>query len=265
MANEYTLRLGGTELNRYRFMAANARAAEVDAWQAAGIDKGARIVDIGCGPGLPLLELAEAVGPEGRVVGVDQSEEARETAAALIAEAGIAHAEVRAGDAAATGLPEGEWDVVHLRHVLLHNGPRIAEILAHCFALARPGGHVYLNETDPTAMRFQVDLPPPAADLDRRYWQMLADRGNDLSVGPHLGAYVTAAGFEVVHRQARFDCAPITPDIRPPSWAGRQAMLDAGLCTEAELEEWDALLATGQPGNFVHVPQFTVVGRKPVA
>ncbi|HEX2040062.1 MAG TPA: methyltransferase domain-containing protein, partial [Acidimicrobiales bacterium] len=228
MANDYTLRLDGTELNRYRMMAAQARVHETAAWQAAGIEKGARIVDIGCGPGLPLLELADAVGPEGRVVGIDQSDEARDTAAALIAEAGIGQAEVRAGNADATGLPAGEWDVVHMRHVLLHNGPRIDAILRHAAELLRPAGHLYLNETDAACICFELDPDPDVVDLNDRYWRLLADLGNDISAGPHLGRYAAEAGFEVVHRQARFDPVPITPDIRPPAWAGRQAMLDAG-------------------------------------
>lgn len=263
MANDYTLRLSEHELNRYRMMATHARAAETASWQAAGIDKGARIVDIGCGPGLPLLELADAVGPDGRVVGVDQSDEARQTAEALAAQAGYEHVDIVAGDAAATGLPAGLWDVVHMRHVLLHNGPRIGEILAHAFDLLRPGGHIYLNETDPGTHRFEEDPPEGVVDMEARYWALLTDRGNDLSVGPHLGRYATRAGFDVVHRQARFDAFPLVPDVRPPSWAGRQAMLDAGVCDEADVHRWDQALNDVVPGTVIYVSQFTVVARKP--
>lgn len=265
--NDYTLRLSESELNRYRMMAAFARAAEVEAWQAAGIDKGARIVDIGCGPGLPLLELADGVGPEGSVVGVDQSPEALETASALIRQAGLAQAEVRAGEATETGLPEGEWDIVHMRHVLLHNGPRIADILRHAYALLRPGGSLYLNETDAGSHRFELeqDLDPFLLDMDSRYWQMLAARGNDLQVGPHLGRYVAAAGFEVALRKPRIDAFPMTADVRPPSWAGRDAMIEAGVCTEDEVAAWDRALAERVPEGYVFVPQYTLVGRKPGA
>lgn len=263
MGNDYTLRLSDHELNRYRMMAAHARATEAAAWQVAGIEKGARIVDIGCGPGLPLLELAEAVGPEGHVVGVDQSDEARQTAEALVAEAGHSHVEIVAGDAAATGLPAGPWDVVHMRHVLLHNGPHIAAILGHALDLLRPGGHVYVNETDAGTHRFEYDVDDDIADMDARYWALVASLGNDLSVGPHLGRYVAEAGFEVVHRQARFDPFPMSHDVRPPSWAGRQAMLQAGVCTEADIERWDRALAEREPRGVVYVSQFTIVGAKP--
>lgn len=34
---------------------------------------GQTLLDVGCGPGYTTLDLAEKVGPEGRVVGVDRS------------------------------------------------------------------------------------------------------------------------------------------------------------------------------------------------
>src|SRR5262245_18036823 len=50
-----------------------------------GIAAGERVLDVGCGCGQTLLELAELVGPAGRVLGVDISEpmlaRARERAA----------------------------------------------------------------------------------------------------------------------------------------------------------------------------------------
>jgi SAM-dependent methyltransferase len=50
-----------------------------------GVARGGRVVDVGCGCGQTLLELADLVGPEGRVLGVDISEpmlgRARERAA----------------------------------------------------------------------------------------------------------------------------------------------------------------------------------------
>ena len=47
---------------------------------------GLRVLDVGCGPGSITLDLAEAVGPTGQVVGIDVSEQvldlARRAAAA---------------------------------------------------------------------------------------------------------------------------------------------------------------------------------------
>ncbi|MFL6220181.1 MAG: hypothetical protein ACJ742_16820, partial [Actinomycetes bacterium] len=59
----YPLELDPGEVERYRLMAEQARAAEVDLWELAGIGPGARVADVGCGPGAMLPALSAAVGP----------------------------------------------------------------------------------------------------------------------------------------------------------------------------------------------------------
>lgn len=78
---EYTYQLSDAELARYRAMAAQALAREEALWTAAGIVPGARVVDLGCGPGTFLTDLAGRVGSLGRVAGVDDAEEAVRMAA----------------------------------------------------------------------------------------------------------------------------------------------------------------------------------------
>ena len=68
----YSLALSDQEVERYRFMAQLARDSEADELAGAGIVPGASVADIGCGPGLMLLELADMVGPSGSVSGVDR-------------------------------------------------------------------------------------------------------------------------------------------------------------------------------------------------
>ncbi len=67
---EYTYQLSDAELARYRAMAAHALAREETLWTAAGIVPGARVVDLGCGPGTFLADLAGRAGSPGRVTGV---------------------------------------------------------------------------------------------------------------------------------------------------------------------------------------------------
>jgi len=50
---------------------------------------GERVIDIGCGSGTTVLELATRVGPTGYVVGADVSEPSVEKARARIAVAGV--------------------------------------------------------------------------------------------------------------------------------------------------------------------------------
>ena len=132
-------------------MADQARAAEADLWELAGIGPGARVADVGCGPGALLPALSAAVGPEGRVQAVDADPAAVAAAGALVAAAALANVSVAEGRADRTALEPGSLDAVMLRHVLAHNGGAEDAIVAHLATLPRPGGCLYLVDADGTA------------------------------------------------------------------------------------------------------------------
>lgn len=263
---DYTLTLSEYELARYRRMAAAAQTAEHAAWADAGVLPGARVADVGCGPGLVLCELARSVGLGGTVVGVERDPDARATAHAVIAADGIANATIVAGDAAATPLEPATFDVVMMRHVLLHNSDRAQAIVEHLGALLRPGGHLYLVESDITAIRRSLD-DPDLADCQTRWVLLMEQLGNDPAIGPRLCQLVDAAGLELVDHDARYDIYPRTGEVRPPEWAARQAMVDAGLATEDDLARWDQAYdrdAAAGGRRLTFVPNFRVLGAAPV-
>lgn len=260
----YALQLSEAERARYRFMAESARTEERAQWTAAGIEPGAQVADIGCGPGALLRVLAEEVGDGGRVDGVDADAVAVGAAAEEVAS--FPHASVRVGDAAATGLDPGGYDVVMCRHVLAHNGGAEAVIVAHLAELARPGGAVYLVDVDAAALRIYPE-DPDLTDLTARYHEFHRSLGNDLTIGPTLGALLETAGLQVESFRNGGPVFRIPPQLRPPSWAARDALLAAGFATTDDVTRWaaafervDALLSRPWfAGGF-----FVAVGRKPV-
>jgi SAM-dependent methyltransferase len=261
----YALRLDEGEVERYRMMAEQARAAEVDLWELAGIGPGARVADVGCGPGAMLPALSGAVGADGRVHAVDADPGAVAAARALADAAGLENVEVTEGRADRTGLEPGSLDVVMLRHVLAHNGGAEDAIVAHLATLVRPGGCVYLVDVDGTAIRI---LPDHAdlADLGDRYLAFRAARGDDNRAGLRLADRLARAGLEVVEFRGRYLIASPPPGVRPPPWAAREAMLAAGVVTEADVQRWDRTFreidaAPVRPTVFS--PVFTAVGRRP--
>src|SRR5207244_4846988 len=85
-----------------------------------GLLAGQRAVEIGCGPQGCLDLLAERVGPAGTVVGVERNERAARQARSFVADRCLANVEVLQGDAKATGLPRGSFDLAHARLVLVN-------------------------------------------------------------------------------------------------------------------------------------------------
>ena len=67
---------------------------------------GERVVDIGCGCGAPTLEFARAVGPSGRVVGLDISGPMLAEGERRASAAGIANVDWRQADPATAALDE---------------------------------------------------------------------------------------------------------------------------------------------------------------
>lgn len=261
----YTLSLSDDEIARYRSMAERARLQESGAWEAAGVLPGARVADVGCGAGLVLCELARAVGPGGEAVGVEREPGTIDAAKQIIAREGISNARVVHGDAAATGLESGTFDVVMMRHVLAHNGGREADIIAHLAGLVLPGGSVYLVDVDVTA--FRVFPPSPdLAEMAERYGDLHAQLGNDLSVGIRLSHLLLEAGLELTDREAVFQILERGSDFRGPAWAARTAMISAGVATDADFERWEAAFQkeAATPGlKLAYVPVFRATGRKP--
>jgi len=251
-------------------MAQQARVGEAHRWEQAGIVEGASVADVGCGPGLVLLQLADVVGPTGRVAGVDRDPAAVETARKLVDESGLAHATVGQGEAWSTGLPESSFDVVNIRHVLAHNSSDDRRrILEHAYGLVVPGGAIYLVDVDLTGGR--IDPPDEdLLDLLERYTIHLADTGRDPAIGPTLGSAVAAAGFEQVERSAIVQMPPplALTSMRPPAWAAREAMRASGHATDADIERWDRALthfgATAiELNRALFMPIYLVTARKP--
>lgn len=262
---DYALALSDAEIRRYRMMAEQAAKGEADAWRAAGIVAGARVADVGCGPGATLVVMAEIVGEGGSVIGVDADPAAIAAAVEMIESSGVANASARVGAADATGLPPGTFDVAVLRHVLAHNGGREPAIVDHLASLVRPGGCVYLADVELTAARL-LPADPDATDMMERYAAFHCARGNDPRIGLRLGTLLKQAGLEVVEHCGRFNIFPVPPGMRPPPWTAREAMIAEGHASAGDVARWQAALerydaAAEPPISFI--PLFTAIGRRP--
>lgn len=233
----YSLALEASEFQRYQMMAERARQAEADLWTAAGIQAGAHVADIGCGPGAVAAILATVVGETGQVAAVDTNAEVVDAARSALTATCLSNWTVQRGDASASGLQPRSFDVVMIRHVLAHNGSREQAIVDHAVSLLRPGGVVYLADSDLTMIRL---FPPDGdlIDLMDRYSGYHRQLGNNPQIGLELATLLRSAGLEMIDFCGRVDAITAPPGLRPPPWAARSAMLAHGSATEADIQRW---------------------------
>lgn len=264
---DYALRISENERARYRMMAQRALEQESGRWAAAGVVPGARVADVGCGPGAVLVHLGTIVGRHGEVVGVEPDAASRAAAEDEIALAGLGNARVVEGTGTATGLPEASFDAVMVRHVLFHTGRDAPDVVRHCASLLEPGGHLYLADTDAEAMRVSIaDPDPDATEAMERYRAFQSSRGCDISIGPRLGSLLIDAGLEITERSAWYNVIPGQfIALGGPMVAAIPAMLAAGAATESDAARWRAGVerVAAVPGVVFFAPTFVAAGRKP--
>lgn len=162
---------------------------------------GMTVVDVGCGPGHAALDLAEIVGPGGRVIGVEESPLFLKHLHDLATARKLANVERILGDAhqLATLIPgEGFVDVAYARWVLCFMRDPEAVVSGVARAL-KPGGRFavqdYFNyET--------MSLAPRRAPFTRVVQAVAASwraRGGDPDVVGSLPAMCRRHGLKVVH------------------------------------------------------------------
>lgn len=100
---------------------------------------GDHVLDVGCGTGANFPHLVEAVGEQGRVSGIDLSEEMAAVARRRAADAGWSNVEIVVGNASAAPLPEKvDGALLFLTHDLMRTPEALRRVVAAC----RPGARV---------------------------------------------------------------------------------------------------------------------------
>src|SRR6516165_1607508 len=111
--------------------------------EMAAPQPGERVLDIGCGPGTTVLELAKHVGSGGHVLGADVSEPSVARARERIATAGLRHAEVIVADASVHPFPPESFDLTFSRFGIMFFSDPVAAF-ANVRRAMKPGGRLTL-------------------------------------------------------------------------------------------------------------------------
>lgn len=119
---------------------------------------GETVVDLGSGAGMDAFLAARAVGPEGRVIGVDMTDAMLEQARANAEKLGLANVEFRKGLIEALPLVDESADVI-LSNCVINLSPEKERVWAEAYRVLRPGGRVQVSD-------IVLEHPLPRAVLD---------------------------------------------------------------------------------------------------
>jgi ubiquinone/menaquinone biosynthesis C-methylase UbiE len=112
------------------------------------VQRGDRILDVGCGPGLDTVAAARLVGEQGLVVGIDHDEqmilEARKRARRAGVETWTRH---QTADAAAIPYRTGSFDASRSERLFQHV-PDPGAVLREMARVTRPGGRIAVADAD---------------------------------------------------------------------------------------------------------------------
>lgn len=203
------------------------RPASAALLAAAGVGPRTRLLDIGAGTGIPALQAAELVGPDGQVVATDPSAGFLAVAETNARAAGVTNVVFHQAAAEALPFPDASFDAVvsQLGLMFVADLPRA---LAETRRVLRPGGRAAFLTWGPYA-----ENPQWTAfwDLEERYAaEIRADQGEPetdpeagepdprnpfrFAVQGTLAAALEAAGFSAPREEVLRVALPL-PDPRP--------------------------------------------------
>lgn len=184
----------------------------------SALTSGARVLDVGCGPGTITVDLAQRVAPA-KVVGIDREPEVLERARDTARAARVANVVFDTGDVYALAFADDSFDVVHAHQVLQHLTDPVAA-LREMRRVCAVGGVVAARDSDYASFTWA----PADPRLDR--WLELyhaVARGNDAEpdAGRCLLGWAHAAGFATVDASASAWC--FASDAEREWWGGMWA------------------------------------------
>ena len=235
---DYVLGTHDEEIARLGLQHRIWRPVASDCWQKAGITIGSRVLDLGAGPGYAAADLAEIVGPTGKVVAVERSANFVRALEERCRARSLRNVHVHELDLMTDDLPEGPYDFSWCRWVASFvTDPAL--LIRKLAGVMRPGGVAIFHEyAHYLTWRFVPRLPNQErfAQEVKASWSAA---GGKADVGLDLPSYLAHNGFAV---RSVF---PRIYSVRPSDymWQWPASFVGIGLARLQELGRIDAAFA----------------------
>jgi SAM-dependent methyltransferase len=152
----------------------------------ASLRPGETVLDLGSGAGFDAFLAARAVGPNGRVIGIDMTEEMVTKGRANAVKADLANVEFRLGTIEALPVDDSSVDVI-ISNCVINLSPDKPAVFHEAFRTLRPGGRLMVSDLVTLG-----ELPPTVRASMPAYLGCVAG----VSLKDDYVAMLTAAGFE---------------------------------------------------------------------
>lgn len=154
----------------------------------ASLKPGQTVLDLGSGAGFDCFLAAGAVGPSGRVIGVDMTHEMLAKARANSKKDGFDNVEFRLGEIEALPVADASVDVI-ISNCVINLSPEKERVLHEAFRVLKPGGRLAVADIVATA---------PLPEEVKGDWAAYTGCMAGASQVTDLEGMLTAAGFEAI-------------------------------------------------------------------
>jgi ubiquinone/menaquinone biosynthesis C-methylase UbiE len=228
------------------------------------LQPGHRVLDVGCGPGIDTVRLAQLVGPSGHVSGVDYDQgmiaEADKRAEGARVNSWVTHYH---GEVSALPFDTASFDACRSERVFQHL-PRPGEVLAEMVRVTKAGGWLVVADADwgtfsldtteidveRRLARFEAEQRHQSGYAGRQLYRLFnLQQLRDITVEAFVIHRITYSFFERVVEMTKLE----------------QTALAAGVVTTDDLKRFHADLERAEKagGVFGSINLILVAGRKP--
>lgn len=127
---------------------------------------GGTVLDVACGPGASSVAAAEAVGPDGRVIALDSSDQMLRMAGERAAAKGLENVETRLGDMAQLDLPANSFDAV-ISVLGVFYVPDMPALISSMWRIVKPGGQLAITTLGPRTFEPAFNIWKEAVRAER--------------------------------------------------------------------------------------------------